>query len=386
MSRTPWAAAAILVLGANACAAAAPSSWDRAGAPPDSVAKHVTLEVFVKKGKLKYPVCLTFAPGDPARRLFAVEREGRIRIIRNGVLEAKPFLDIEKRVESGFNERGLLSVAFHPRFKDNGKLYVNFTDLKGDTRVVEFAVLGTDPDSVDLASERELLFVDQPYANHNGGNLVFGPDELLYIGMGDGGSAGDPKGNGQNPTALLGKMLRIDVNAAKPRPEIIGRGLRNPWRYSFDRKTGDLYIADVGQNEYEEIHVVAANDVTGHNFGWSPMEGMHCYRSGCDPSKYTAPVMEYSHDVGCSITGGYVYRGRALPELDGAYFYADYCTAVVRSFRWKDGGATDSWEWRPVLDPGDSLASIGSFGEDADGELYVISHDGIIYRIVRKKA
>jgi len=243
-------------------------------------------------------------------------------------------------------------------------------------------------------SEREILFLEQPYPNHNGGHLVFGPDGKLYAGFGDGGDRMDPHGNGQNRSALLAKMLRLDVDAGggkgKPRPEIVMLGLRNPWRYSFDRKTGDLYIGDVGQDHWEEIDVVAAADVgKGKNFGWNVVEGMgHCARKkGCDQTGLVPPVAEYNHETGegCSVTGGFVYRGKAIPELDGAYFYADYCTALIRSFRWKAGKIVDHWDWRPTLDPKEKLAKLASWGEDEGGELYLVSLDGTVLKLVRAK-
>jgi glucose/arabinose dehydrogenase len=276
-------------------------------------------------------------------------------------------------------------------------LYVNFTDRKGDTRVVEFRVRADDPDHADPASERELLFVDQPYSNHNGGHLAFGPDGKLYVGLGDGGWAGDPRGNGQNDGTLLAKMLRLDVDAAgiaesgegaRPRPVIVAKGLRNPWRYAFDRATGDLWIADVGQDDYEEVDVLPgamlARDPARPlpNFGWNVLEGAHCYTPRtCSPDTFVPPLVEYDHDTGCSITGGIVYRGRALPVLTGAYFYADNCTAIIRSVRrGADGRPHDSWEWRHALDPTAQLANLSSFGEDAAGEMYLLSLDGTIYR------
>jgi glucose/arabinose dehydrogenase len=340
-------------------------------APPPEVARSVKLERVVTG--LRMPVALTFAPGDPEKRLFVVEKPGYVRVLRGGRLDPQPFLDVHDRV-TGWTEQGLLGLAFHPQFATNGRFYVNYTDRKGDTRVVEF----------DRAlHERELLFVEQPFKNHNGGDLVFGPDGKLYIGLGDGGWANDPYGNGQDPDALLAKMLRLDVDQpGRPKVETVARGLRNPWRYAFDRRTGDLYIADVGQDRWEEIDVAPAGTLVGRNFGWKTMEGLHC-RSGrsCDRTGLTLPVVEYNHKAGCSVTGGFVYRGKLLPLLDGAYFYADYCTALVRSFRWQGGRVVDAWDWRATLDPEQQLASISSFGEDADGELYIVSLDGVIWAL-----
>lgn len=375
-----------LLLLALALAACKPASASpRAVAVPGAVAAGVTL-TRIASG-LSKPVVLTFAPGDVRERLFVVEKTGTIRIMRDGVIDpaSSPFLDLSKRV-SGASEQGLLGLAFHPRYAENRRFFVNLTDLKGDTRVLELRASATDPDHADPASEREILFVDQPYSNHNGGHLAFGPDGLLYVGLGDGGSAGDPKGNGQHPTALLGKMLALDVDAAPASaPRILALGLRNPWRYTFDRKTGDLWIADVGQDAFEEIDVMtpamraAAAPV---NFGWNPTEGLHCYPTGaaCDLAQYAMPVVEYDHDDGCSVTGGFVYRGHALPALDGIYFYADYCTAMIRSVRWDGTTVSDIWDWRAALDPKEQLADLSSFGEDAAGELYLLSLDGTIHR------
>lgn len=349
--------------------------------PPDDLAQKVQLEVFLTG--LDEPLALVAAPGDPSGRLFLVEKGGRVRIVRDGQLARAPFLDLSDRVSSG-SEQGLLGLAFHPKYAENGRFYVNFTDRKGDTRVVELRVAAGDPDRADPATERELLFVDQPYANHNGGHLVFGPDGRLYVGLGDGGSAGDPKGNAQDPKRLLGKMLRLDVDAAAPSPEVWQLGLRNPWRYAFDPKTRDLYIADVGQSDWEEVNVVPFAAAAGANFGWDAVEGMgHCFepQRGCRPDRFVAPVVEYDHRTGCSITGGAVYRGHALPELDGIYFYSDYCTGILRGFRFRDGKVEDHWDWKAALDPREQLARVSSFGEDAAGELYILSLDGTVYRV-----
>jgi glucose/arabinose dehydrogenase len=374
----------ILAVTCNSSAAPAAPSWDKASPPPAAVEKLVNLEIVTKD--LEQPVYLTYAPGDAAGRLFIVEKTGTIRILRGGVVEKTPFLDISKKVSDG-SEQGLLGLAFHPKYKENGRLFINYTDTAGDTHVTEYKADAKNPDLADPASARELLKIEQPYSNHNGGHLLFGPDGLLYIGMGDGGSANDPKGNGQNKTSLLGKMLIMDVDAASPKPEIAALGMRNPWRYSFDRKTGELYIGDVGQNKYEEVHVVPAGKLKGLNFGWNTVEGYgHCLKkSGCDQAGLTLPVYEYTHGVGCSITGGYVYRGKALPELDGHYFYADYCAGAIRSFRLKGGKVEDNWDWKPRLDPEGVLATLSSFGEDPEGELYLLSLDGILYKFTRAK-
>lgn len=354
--------------------------------PPSTPGKgRVTLAPFATG--LDEPVGLTFAPGDAQKRLFVVEKNGRIVITRGGGKAApEPFLDFSARV-SRASEQGLLGLAFHPRYAENGRFFINYTDREGDTRIAELRVSSADPNKADPASEKELLRIDQPYSNHNGGNLIFGPDGKLYIGMGDGGSRNDPQRNGQNKQSLLGKMLRLDVDVSSPAPEIIQIGLRNPWRYSFDRKTGDLYIADVGQNRFEEVNVVPAGRMEGHNFGWNIVEGnKHClFDEPCDQSGLTAPVMEYRSSEGCSITGGFVYRGRELPELDGHYFYADYCTALIRSFRYEGGRAVDSRSWKAELDPMGKVSKVTAFGEDEAGELYLLSQDGPIFRFTRAR-
>ncbi|HEY0715618.1 MAG TPA: PQQ-dependent sugar dehydrogenase, partial [Polyangia bacterium] len=283
-------------------------------------------------------------------------------------------------------EQGLLGLAFHPRYRDNGRFFIHYTDPVGDTRVVEYKVDPRDPDRAQPTPVREVLHVDQPHGNHNAGNLEFGPDGKLYVLLGDGGSADDPHLNGQGTQTLLAKMLRIDVDAADLKPVVLGTGLRNPWRYSFDRRTGDLYIADVGQNVYEWVHFVPRADLNGpHNFGWSVREGNHCFKAdSCNGTSMRDAIVEYPHSEGCSITGGYVYRGKALPALQGHYFYSDYCTALLRSFRVKDGKAVDVWDWKAALDPDSRLAKISAFGEDQAGELYVVTHEGPIYKFVKR--
>ncbi len=344
-------------------------------AAPAELAATVQLVPFASG--FERPVALVPVPGDARQRLFVVEQTGRIRVIEGGRRTEAVVLDLSRQVSDG-NEQGLLGLAFHPRFAETQKLYVDYTDADGDTHVVEYR-LGAD--AVVAGSARELLRIEQPYSNHNGGHLAFGPDGKLWIGTGDGGAAGDPRGNGQDRSTLLGKMLRLDVDVEKSSAEIVGIGLRNPWRYAFDR-TGDLYIADVGQNEWESIFVVAADDLVGHNFGWNVAEGRHCYDAArCDRSAFTAPVADYPHDQGCSITGGVVYRGQALPALDGVYFYADYCTALVRSFRWSKGGVRDHWDWKSALDREGTLAQVSSFGVDHAGEVYVLSLGGDIWRL-----
>lgn len=340
---------------------------------------------------LRQPVDLQAAPGDRTR-LFVVEQAGRLRVLRNGALLERPFLDISARVLAG-GERGLLGLAFHPRYAQNGRFFVNYTDARGDTRLAEFRVTSGDPELADPASERLVLQVTQPFANHNGGGLAFGPDGFLYAALGDGGSGGDPQGNGQNLSTLLGKLLRLDVDGATPyavpasnpfvgrpgvRPELWAYGLRNPWRFAFDRATGDLYIGDVGQGALEEIDFAPANQ-GGQNYGWNVMEGSRCFQpaSGCDLRGLTLPVYEYGHGEGCSVTGGVVYRGCRLPGYSGTYFFGDYCTGFVRSFRVQNGRALDVRTWTPGI--GTGLGNVSAFGTDADGEVYVLDHDGDVF-------
>jgi glucose/arabinose dehydrogenase len=341
---------------------------------------------------LDRPVLVTAPPGDP--RLFIVEQVGTIRIVEEGTLLQTPFLDVSGDV-SGGNEQGLLGLAFAPDYATSGKFFINYTDNAGDTNV-EQVLVSSDPNVADGQSRSQVLFVSQPYSNHNGGNLVFGPkDGLLYIGLGDGGSGGDPEGNGQNLGALLGKMLRIDVSSLPytippdnpfvgmggVEAEIWAWGLRNPWRYSFDRETGDLYIGDVGQNTWEEVDIEPASSPGGVNYGWNTVEGNgHCYGGGgCDQTGMTNPLYEYDHGDGCSITGGYVYRGCRMPDYHGTYFVADYCDGWVRSFTWDSSTNTIS----AVTDqPGLSGGNPSSFGEDADGELYISDLNGTVYRVV----
>jgi glucose/arabinose dehydrogenase len=338
---------------------------------------------------LDAPLFLTSPPGD-LTRAFVVEQGGRIRIIKNDALALTPFLDISGRVSSG-GERGLLGLAFHPQYASNGRFVVYYTNPSGDIRIASFKVT-SDPDVADPASEQTLLAVPHPgFSNHNGGMVVFGPDGRLYAGLGDGGGGGDPNSNGQNRNVLLGKLVRLDVNAAGQasvpadnpfvgqqgmRPEIWSYGLRNPWRFSFDRQGGQLYIGDVGQNAREEIDVTTNG--RGLNFGWNITEGFACYSpsSGCNKAGITQPVLDYGHDDGCSVTGGYVYRGAAVPGLRGFYFYADYCNGWVRSFLLSGGAATQPIDWAS-LRPG---GQITSFGEDAEGEVYIVS-SGSVFRI-----
>ncbi len=328
---------------------------------------------------------------DGSGRLFVVEQPGRIRVMKNGTLRAQPFLDITDRVDFG-GERGLLGLAFHPAYRQNGRYVVNYSRASdGSTVVAEYRV-SDDPD-VSRRGEKILLLVAQPYGNHNGGMVAFGADGLLYIGMGDGGAAGDPRNRGQDGKDLLGKMLRIDVDRGGPyaippdnpfaagggRPEIFAGGFRNPWRFSFDRETGLLWAADVGQNAWEEVDIVRR----GGNYGWKVMEGAHCFspRRGCKKEGLVRPVAEYANrGPRCSVTGGYVYRGSRIPALRGTYLFGDYCSGEVFGLRDHDslakGGLTDP---DVLLRTG---LNISSFGEDEAGELYVVGHGGTIHRII----
>ena len=333
------------------------------------------------------PVFITHA-GDGSDRLFVVEQRGVIVAVSESTPdEAATFLDISDRVNRGGSEEGLLGLAFDPAFAENGRFFVYYS-AAGPRRSVlsRFERLG---DGANPDSELVILEIEQPFRNHNGGMIAFGPDGHLYVALGDGGSADDPQGNGQDPSTLLGSVLRIDVRNAseaqpyvappdnpfasdgRGRPEVWAYGMRNPWRFSFDRETGELWAGDVGQGEFEEIDIVRA----GANYGWNTMEGAHCFeRSVCDQSGLTLPVAEYSHGQGCSVTGGYVYRGSAVPSLAGWYVYGDFCSGRIWAVR-ADG--QQGLEGVEIADPG---FSVSSFGEDANGELYVIDYGGSVYR------
>lgn len=370
---------------------------------------------------LDLPTYVAAAPGD-TRRLFVLEQEGLIRVVRDGQLESEPFVDLTDRVYTtlpAYSEYGLLGLAFHPDYESNGRVFVHYSAAavdgengNGDGVISELTQSGEG--SLDPASERRLLVVPQPEGNHNGGQLAFGPDGFLYIGLGDGGGQGDPRSNGQNLGTLLGKMLRIDVNAAAADaeygipagnmagsmagggalPELWSYGLRNPWRFSFDACTGDMYIGDVGQNLFEEVDFEPAN-TSGRNYGWSVLESSSCFNDtpddpaavrasftnpleSCDGAGLTPAVFEYNRTWGCSLTGGYVYRGHAVAGLRGAYLYADYCSGNFGSFRVEAGAATDQRDITDNLNP-EGIISISSFGTDNAGELYVLSHSGAAF-------
>jgi len=348
----------------------------------------ISLRIEPFLGGLSNPVFLTAPLGDG--RIFVVEQGGTIRVVRNGSLQSTPFLDISGRISSG-GERGLLSVAFHPQYATNGFFFVYTTAANGDIRIERYRA--SSADVADPASAKLILTTaHSAFSNHNGGLVAFGPDGMLYLGLGDGGSGGDPFGNGQNFNALLGSLLRIDVNGGDPyaipasnpfagqagkRGEIWAKGLRNPWRYAFDAPTGMLYIADVGQNAREEVNV-AAIESGGLNYGWNIMEASSCYgATTCVQTGLTLPAVEYDHGNGCSITGGYVYRGSAMPWLHGYYFYSDYCSGWLHSFRYQAGVSVEQRDWGIP-----ALPAVTSFGLDAAGELYIISGSNI-FKIVQ---
>ena len=341
-------------------------------------------------GNLNAPVMVTHA-GDGSGRLFIVEQGGRIRIWAKDYLNPTPYLDISDRVGYQGSEQGLLGLAFHPRYKENGYLFVNYTDLNGDSVIARFSVSTDDPGLALPGSEIQLLSVSQPYANHNGGMVAFGPDGYLYLGLGDGGSSGDPHGNAQSLTTLLGKILRLDVDRGEPyaipednpfatgggMPEIWVYGLRNPWRFTFDQLSGDLYLGDVGQNQWEEIDFLAAGTPGGANLGWNYFEGNHQFSGTLSQDlSLVAPVAEYSHGLGCSVTGGVVYRGSQLSEMQGLYLYGDYCTGRIWGLI-RD--AQGHWLKSQLFD---GMGRISSFGEDEDGEIYLVDHIGRILQLV----
>jgi len=380
--RTPHSALLLLL----ACSS---SSSSTGTTPPPMTAKLLLLN-----SSLSQPVYLTAPVGDTSR-YFVVEKTGTIRVFLHDSMLATPFLDVSAQV-SGGTEQGLLSLAFHPNYSSNGYCYIYYTNSGGDIRVVRYSV-SADSNVADPASGDTILAVPHPVNdNHNGGLIVFGPGGMLFIGIGDGGGGGDPAGNGQNRRVLLGKLLRIDVDGGSPyaippgnpfagdttkRQEIWAYGLRNPWRYSFDRTTGDLYIGDVGQDLYEEVDVQLAGTPGGQNYGWNIMEGKHCYNATvCNEAGLTLPLIEYGHSGGsCAIVGGYVYRG-SVPGLAGQYLYSDNCTSFVKSFVLVLGRPSTPFDWTSQITP---AGNVSSFGEDAKGEVYIITLDGKLYRIVK---
>jgi glucose/arabinose dehydrogenase len=351
-----------------------------------------------KIGEFASPLFVTSPPGD-RRRLFVVEQGGRIRVVRGGRVLSRPFLDVSAQIVSG-GEQGLLGLAFAPDYARSRRFYVNFTNRSGDTRIVEYRTRRSNPNRADPGSARVILRQDQPEANHNGGMLAFGPDRMLYVGLGDGGGSDDQhgeRGNAQDLGSLLGKILRIDprrsgarpyrvprdnpfVGRAGARPEVFAYGLRNPWRFSFDRETSDLVIGDVGQNAVEEISFATLRRARGANFGWRPFEGSRRNFDDEDAPGHLPPVIDLTHDDGyCSVTGGYVVRAPDLPALRGQYVYGDFCDGRIRAARLRPGGASDD---RRLELP--EVGSISSFGEDAQGRVYVTSLDGPVYRLTQR--
>ncbi len=321
--------------------------------------------------------------GDNSQRLFLLQQSGIVHILRNGQLLSEPFIDISSRVQSG-GEKGLLSLDFAPDFSKNGRVYLYYSNTDGNTVLSRFIAQG---DSANPDSEEILLEFKQPFSNHNGGRIEFGPDGMLYLGLGDGGSGGDPQGNGQNRQTLLGNLIRLDVesqqsgfsipannpfiNNANTRSEIWASGLRNPWRMSFDSLTGDLYIADVGQNAFEEVNFQPANSTGGENYGWNIMEANSCFKaSRCKNAGLTLPAASYGRSEGCSITGGQVYRGTNYPDLAGRYIYGDYCTGRI----WSLKKIQDNWQVEILLDAG---AGMFTFGEDQTGNIYMATAGGV---------
>jgi glucose/arabinose dehydrogenase len=339
------------------------------------------------------PVYVTNA-GDGSGRLFIVEQGGMIFVVKSGVVQDKPFLDvtpliIDDVIKAGYTERGLLGLAFHPNYARNGLFFIFYSNPDGDSVLARYKVSATDPDQADPASATVLLTIKQPNDTHKAGQLAFGPDGFLYVGSGDGGSTGDPQGLAQNKSSLLGKILRIDVNAdtyAVPpsnpfvglkgyAPEIWALGLRNPWRFSFDSATGDLYISDVGEDKSEELDFQPASSKGGENYGWNFLEGKQKFSPGSIPTGLTSPVYTYDHSAGCAIVGGYVYRGKALPALQGAYLFGDYCNGHIWSAYRDSAGA---WQVNAFAELG---TPISSFAVDEQGEIYAVGYKGTIYRL-----
>lgn len=344
-------------------------------------------------GGLDNPVYITHA-GDGSGRLFVLEQGGLISIVKNGTLNPKPFLDVSELIpddviRGGYTERGLLGLVFHPDYAKNGLFFIDYTNREGNTVIARYHVKASDPNQADPASVKIILTVKQPYENHKGGQLAFGPDGYLYIGLGDGGSLRDPDGNGQKTSTLLGKILRIDVNAdtytvpptnpfvgkAEFLPEIWAYGLRNPWRFSFDRATGDLYIGDVGEDKWEEVDFQPAKSHGGENYGWSIYEGKERFSQATPNGDEVMPVAVFGHDEGCAMVSGYVYRGKALPALAGVYFYGDYCYGRIWALY-----QTASGEWKNSIFS-QTGRQISSFGEDEQGEIYMVDYKGIIFRL-----
>jgi glucose/arabinose dehydrogenase len=385
--RSLWLAA-LLLAGCGGGGGGVPA----AAPPPAPAPPPLSLSFTPVASGLSAPVAISHA-GDGSNRLFLVQQAGQVRILAAGTLLPTPFIDIADRLTSG-GEQGLLGLAFPPGYAQKGYFYLHYSRQGDGATVLSRFLVSADPNLALPASEQVLLTVPQPFANHNGGQLAFGPDGMLYLALGDGGSGGDPQGHGQNPASLLGKLLRLDVEGgAMPygipsdnpfvgsltsRPEIWALGLRNPWRFAFDRQSGDLFIADVGQNAWEEINRQSAGAPGGANYGWNILEGQVCFSPavGCiPPAAAVAPVAVYDHTLGCSVTGGYVYRGPQNPELQGRYLYGDFCSGRIWGLRQLGTG------WENLL-LADTDFQLSSFGEDENGRLYLADYgSGTLYRI-----
>lgn len=374
-----------------------PGTLPAAAAPPASVAvpaPEASVALVPVAEGLDRPLFVTHA-GDGSGRLFLVEQGGRVRVVRDGHLARTPFLDLAAKLDTSGGERGLLGLAFAPDYRESGLFYVAHTAPGPVVRIARYRV-SADPDRAEPEPVATILDMADPASNHNGGMIAFGPDGRLWIATGDGGAAGDPWDNARDRDSLLGKLLRLDVSGATytippdnpfaaggGRPEVWALGLRNPWRFSFDRATGELWIGDVGQGAWEEVDVEDPRTGGGRHYGWKTMEGRHCFspKSGCDPTGLELPIHEYGHDRGCSVTGGYVYRGAAIPDLVGAYVFTDYCTGTLWSLRRRDDGPA---EVATLLETG---LGISSFGEDEAGELYLCDHrGGAIHKLVPRPA
>jgi glucose/arabinose dehydrogenase len=385
------AAFVFLLLPLAACGGSAemdPAGEQPAGDSGKPTTLSVTLQPVVEG--LQMPTGLSVA-NDGSGRLFITERRGTIRVIRDGEISPRPFLDIFDQVESGAVEQGLLRLAFHPNYLENGRFFVHYTAAGGTITVSEFRVSRDDPNHADPASERRLIEIPKQATNHNGGQLVFGHDGYLYIGVGDGGNPGDPFKTAQNLNSLLGKILRIDVDNGEPyaippdnpfidtpdaRPEVWAYGLRNPWRFSFDLETGRLFLADVGQNMWEEVNVLSVQAASGANFGWPLLEGTHCYQAeDCDHAGTVLPVIEYPHTEGCAVVGGYVYRDVQWPELADHYVYGDFCQGHIWAAREEAG----RWTSERLL--AGTYLQVSAFGQDEAGDLYLVDLSGSLYRL-----
>jgi glucose/arabinose dehydrogenase len=382
---------AVLALGLTSGLSSGCSSDDSGNGPPPEVPP---LGAELVRDGFSHPLFVTTPPGDRTR-LFVVERTGQIRIMKNGALLATPFLDITDKVNTG-PEQGILGMAFAPDYPTSHMFVLHYVDPSLNVVLSRFHGLSATADVADT-TEQPLLSVPQPIGDHNGGTVVFGKDGFLYASIGDGGCCGDPNGHGQDRTELLGSILRLDVSGngayripstnpwathATFRHELWNYGLRNPWRFSFDRSTGGLYIADVGDGSWEEVNVVSGTSTGGENLGWRITEGFECFNGDpCSTTGITMPVLDYGHSEGCAVMGGYVYRGAAIPALRGTYFYADFCAGWVRSFRWVGGVATEQKEYPGMLPAGEQP---NSFGEDAAGELYLTTEGGGLYKLKAK--